>query len=40
MTAQIRVDLESRVRLIDMGQVGDNRFMPQVGMGFLGQIVK
>lgn len=38
--AQIMIDPESVIRRIDMGQVGEQRFMLRVGMGFAGEKVK
>jgi YegS/Rv2252/BmrU family lipid kinase len=38
--AQIMIDPESVVRRIDMGQVGDEKFMLRVGMGFGAEKVK
>ncbi len=38
--AQIIVDPDSVVRQVDMGQVGEKRFMLRVGMGFAGEKVK
>jgi YegS/Rv2252/BmrU family lipid kinase len=38
--AQNIIDPESVVRWIDMGQVGEQRFMLRVGMGFSGEKVK
>ena len=38
--AKIMIDPESVVRWIDMGQVGEQRFMLRVGMGFFGEKVK
>ncbi len=38
--AQIMIDPESVVRMVDMGQVGEKRFMLRVGMGFAGDKVK
>jgi YegS/Rv2252/BmrU family lipid kinase len=38
--AKIMIDPESVVRWIDMGQVGEQRFMLRVGMGFSGEKVK
>jgi diacylglycerol kinase (ATP) len=38
--AQIIVDPESVLRYVDMGQVGERRFMLRVGMGFAGEKVK
>ena len=38
--AQIMIDPDSVIRHVDMGQVGDQRFMLRVGMGFAGEKVK
>ena len=38
--AQIIVDPGSVVRYVDMGQVGNQRFMLRVGIGFAGEKVK
>jgi len=38
--AQIMVDPDSVVRRVDMGQVGEQRFMLRVGIGFAGEKVK
>jgi diacylglycerol kinase (ATP) len=38
--AQIMVDPESKIRRIDMGQVGERQFMLRVGMGFAGEKVR
>ncbi len=38
--AQIMVDPDSVIRHVDMGQVGEQRFMLRVGMGFAGEKVK
>jgi YegS/Rv2252/BmrU family lipid kinase len=38
--AQIMIDTDSVIRKIDMGQVGEQRFMLRVGIGFAGEKVK
>ena len=38
--AQIIIDPESVVRYVDMGQIGEQRFMLRVGVGFAGEKVK
>ena len=38
--AQIMIDPESAIRHVDMGQVGEKKFMLRVGIGFAGEKVK